>query len=143
MLTTHRFIARPRPLHRPMTCDNASLEVTARQSWRSRFMALQLTCLDPESSTLADFALWHTLEEHICHGGEVLDLSAHGEALCRAPEELMEAFADACRLFQRRAKLMHLPADLSVLPAWLEALPWIERLTAPGLIAAGPATIAA
>ena len=133
MLTAHRFIERPRPLHRPMTCEIASLEDTARQTWRSRFMALQLTCLDPETFTLADFALWHALEEHICRGGEVLDLSAHGEALCRAPEELMEAFADACRQFQRRAKTLHLPAGLAAMPSWVDALPWVEHLTAPGL----------
>lgn len=63
----------------------------------------------------------------------MLDLSAHGEALRRAPDELMEAFADACRLFQRRAKVLHLPAGLSALPSWVDAFPWVERITAPGL----------
>lgn len=63
----------------------------------------------------------------------MLDLSAHGEALRRAPDELMEAFADACRLFQRRAKVLHLPAGLSALPSWVDAFPWAERITAPGL----------
>ena len=139
MRTAHRFIERPRPLHRPMNRDSTPPEDTARQAWRTRFLALQLTCLDPETFTLADFALWHTLEEHVCHGGEVLDLSAHGEALRRAPDELMEAFADACRLFQRRAKVLYLPAGLSALPSWLGAFPWVDRLMAPGLAgASGP-----
>ena len=133
MLTAHRSIAHPRPLHRPMTRDIVPTDHTARQAWRSRFLGLQLTCLDPETFTLADFALWHALEEHICDGGEVLDLSAHGEALGRAPEELMEAFADACRQFQRRAKALHLPAGLAAMPSWVDALPWVEHLTAPGL----------
>jgi len=116
-----------------MTPSHEIFEATARDTWRSHFLALQRSCLDPETFTLADFALWHALEDHICHGGEVLDLSAHGEALAHAPDELMEAFADACRLFRRRAKALHLPAGLKALPSWVAALPWIEQLTAPGL----------
>lgn len=142
MFTTHRPIERARPAHRPMTASIETPEATARDIWRTRFLTLQLSCLDPDTFTLADFALWHALEEHVCHGGEVLDLSAHGEALRRAPEELMEAFADACRLLRRRAKVLHLPACLSALPSWVGALPWIERLTAPGL-AGAPAPTAA
>ncbi len=126
----------PPQAHRPMTASHEIPEATARDTWRSRFLTLQLSCLDSEAFTLADFALWHTLEEHICHGGDVLDLSAHEEALRRAPDELMEAFADACRLFRRRAKALHLPAGLPALPSWLGALPWIEHLTAPGLAGA-------
>ncbi|NIM40531.1 MAG: hypothetical protein GTN84_05930 [Hydrogenophaga sp.] len=134
MFTDHRPIERARPTHRPMTARQETPEATARETWRSRFLALQLIGLDSEAFTLADFALWHTLEEHICHGGEVLDLSAHGDALGRAADELMEAFADACRLFERRAKVLHLPAGLSALPSWVDAFPWVERIMAPGAV---------
>ena len=100
------------------------------------FEAVQSGCLDPETFTTEDLALWQALEDHLRHGGEALDLSAHGEALRRAPEELMEAFADACRLCQRRAKALHLPDGLAALPSWVEAFPWVERITAPGLAGA-------
>ncbi len=95
------------------------------------FQAIQSACLDPETFTLEDLALWQALDEHTRLGGEVLDLSAHAVALCRAPEALMEAFADVCRAAPRRLKILYLPADLVALP-WLGALPWVERLTAPG-----------
>jgi len=100
------------------------------------FEAVQADCLDPETFTTEDLELWRALEEHVRHGGEVLDLSAHSEALHRVPAELMEAFADACRLFQRRATALHLPVDLTALPSWVEAFPWVERITPPGLAGA-------
>jgi len=125
-----------------MTASIEMPETTARDLWRSHFQALQLAWLDPDTFTLADFALWHALEEHICQGGDVLDLSAHGEALVRVPDELMEAFADACRLFQRRATALHLPVGLTALPSWVDAFPWIERITAPGLAGAPTAPTA-
>ncbi len=106
------------------------------------FEAVWSTRLDPETFVSEDLALCRALDEHIRHGGDVLDLSAHGDALRRAPDELMEAFADACRLFQRRANVLRLPAGLAALPSWVGALPWIEHLMAPGLAGAPTAQAA-
>lgn len=99
--------------------------------------------IDPESVTLADIELRQALAAHAQHGGEVLDLSAHGEALRHGADELMECFGDACRRAQRLPKVLHLPAGLAALPAWVAAFPSVEYLTAPGLVdAAAPAPLA-
>lgn len=95
------------------------------------FQAIRSACLDPEAFTLEDLALWRALDEHARLGGDALDLSAHAEALRRAPEALMEAFADACRAPPRRLRVLLLPADLPT-PPWVDALPWVERRAAPG-----------
>lgn len=96
------------------------------------FQALLSACLDPETFTEEDLALWQALERHARLGGEVLDLSAHGEALRRVPEALMESFADTCRASPWRLKVLCLPIGLAAAqPSWLGAFPWAQCLTDP------------
>lgn len=90
---------------------------------RDRFAALQSRCIDPDTFTLADFELWLELDHHTHDGGDTLDLRPHGDALVRAPAELMEAFFDVCRCQPTPLRALYLPGELPAATEWLAACP--------------------
>lgn len=105
------------------TTSAVRIDTQAPAALLARFADLQSRCIDPDTFDVADFELWHTLDDHTRRGDTVLDLRRHGEALVRVPAELMEAFFDVCRFRSPALQAMYLPSELCASAAWLGACP--------------------
>jgi hypothetical protein len=130
--TLVRTTSAPSLLVVPRSGGQAATQVSPQQQAHETLLRELATWRGGEDFTPADDVLWQALLHHAEHGDVALDLrECRIKVLNRAPEKVMQVFADFTALRQPPLARMRFPSGLSCLPPWIRHFQQLEVVCTP------------